>query len=323
MCDFIQQCTLDKIELPCECYDEGNEVNFLSESTGGTTVCTLNNPGGDDRCSYSAPLGQGDYSCDGGDGNDCEQDCLEFCQNEMQLLPDYTFWNSVIFPNLDNQYCTMWDFNHNGMGFDSYSQWNWYTVPSCNVTMQGSSCTGGVCTCECTSCFGGTEVLNEYSNVPEIGCGGYGSHMEMGVLKDDPSTGSSNVTTGNELNFSPACNHNPAGNFNCSKEFILNEATSNPQAPGNLVQIFTQNADYIAAGECVFGSRHKYGRSVYDCPHYLKGNVNTTDDNGNVVGAIPWGWNGATDGLWNFSDTDKTAQSYFKIYKTLHLPHGN
>ena len=312
--DFIQQCTLDKIELPCECYDEGNEVNFLSESTGGTTVCTLNNTSGDDRCSYSAPLGQGDYACDGGDGNECEQDCLEFCQNEMSLDPDYNWWNTAIFPNLDNQYCTMWDFNHNGMGFDSYSQWNWYTVPSCNVTMQGSSCTGGVCTCECTSCFGGTEVLNEYNDVPEIGCGGYGSHMQMGALKDDPSTGSSNVTTGAELNFSPACNHDPAGNFNCSKEFILNEATTNPQAPGNLVEIFTQNADYIAAGECVFGSRHKYGRSVYDCPHYLKGNVNTTDDNGNVVGAIPWGWNGAQSGLWNFSDSDKTAQSYFKIY---------
>ena len=264
--DYVEYCEIPNLEWPCECYDETGSIGWLEGNGVTYEDCTVGTENA--LCTYAGPTPGGAY-CE--DDDDCEEDCRAYCESISEsesAAVNWSWWNDLN-ENNDNMYCSIWDYNHNIMGRDSYDISNWKIVPSCPVDYYLSSCglfEDNQCECNCSDCTIDNEPLNTFTNVPNIGCAGVGSFMLDGTILEEGNLNSEGYAR------TRACNHTydiGGDEHNCSPNWILTQNNN-----------YWSFADVDGYGFCNFGSNQfESGRNITDVPIFVNGYEGILEDN--------------------------------------------
>ena len=150
--DYRQQCTVPRPELPCECFAEGETIDFQLDIA---LDCQYTN--GND-CIYSGPIIY---------GNSCSQDCQRHCQNmDSRMNPDA--WDAL-WPDLDNYACMI--INYNEEVLDEPNSNYWVASPVCDAYSSYNNVYNNTCQCEC-KCLDESDLdqFIDFGPTPQVGC---------------------------------------------------------------------------------------------------------------------------------------------------------
>ena len=155
--DWVEQCTIPKPELPCECFDVEEDLDFDLD----TVNCVYSNSG--NNCVFAGPTG---LEC----SNDvmCENLCNDQC-DRGQFIMKPSLWKTIVEEDINNYACVIENLNLNI--FEEENQNYWIQTPACDAYRSYSNCHNNECRCEC-KCMteDDWDLWTDFASNPEVGC---------------------------------------------------------------------------------------------------------------------------------------------------------